>query len=77
MSLGEKRYNEIVKFIWIVSVCSLLLYCIECLSRCPSDLTESTLVGVAQWIGCGSENQRVTSSIPRQGTCLSCWSDPQ
>ena len=33
--------------------------------------------GVAQWIECWPENQRVTSSIPSQGTCLGCGSGPQ
>ena len=28
------------------------------------------LAGVAQWIECQPANQRVTSSIPSQGTCL-------
>ena len=28
--------------------------------------------GVAQWIECQPANQRVTGSIPSQGTCLSC-----
>ena len=30
------------------------------------------LAGVAQWIECQPVNQRVTSSIPNQGTCLAC-----
>ena len=30
------------------------------------------LAGVAQWIECRPENQRVASSIPSQGTCLGC-----
>ena len=28
------------------------------------------LAGVAQWIECQPVNQRVTGSIPSQGTCL-------
>ena len=32
-----------------------------------------TLVGVAQWIQHWPANQRVTGSIPSQGTCLGCW----
>ena len=31
-----------------------------------------TLAGVAQWTAHGPENQRVTGSIPSQGTCLGC-----
>ena len=30
------------------------------------------LAGVAQWIECWPVSQRVTSSIPSQGTCLGC-----
>ena len=30
------------------------------------------LTGVAQWTECQPANQRVTSSIPSQGTCLGC-----
>ena len=32
----------------------------------------TALVGVAQWIGHRPVNQRVTGSIPSQGTCLGC-----
>ena len=35
------------------------------------------LFGVAQWIECWPENQRVTGSIPNQGTCLGCGPGPQ
>ena len=35
------------------------------------------LVGVAQWIECGSANQRVAGSIPSQDTCLGCGPGPQ
>ena len=35
------------------------------------------MAGVAQWIEHESVNQRVTSSIPSQGTCLGCWPGPQ
>ena len=31
------------------------------------------LAGVAQWIESWPVNQRVTGSIPSQGTCLGCW----
>ena len=30
------------------------------------------LAGAAQWIECQPLNQRITSSIPSQGTCLDC-----
>ena len=33
--------------------------------------------GVVQWTECQPVNQRVTSSIPRQGTCLGCKPGPQ
>ena len=35
------------------------------------------LAGVAQWIEGRSVNQRVTGSIPSQGTCLGCGPGPQ
>ena len=35
-----------------------------------------TLAGVVQWIGCQPANQRVTISIPCQGTCLGCRPGP-
>ena len=35
------------------------------------------LVGIAQWIECGPVNQRVTSLIPSEGTCLGCGPGPQ
>ena len=35
------------------------------------------LAGVAQWIECGPANQRVTGSIPSQGTRLGCGPGPQ
>ena len=35
------------------------------------------LAGVAQWIELQPVNQRVTGSIPSQGTCLGCVPGPQ
>ena len=35
------------------------------------------LAGVAQWIEHRPANQRITSSIPSQGTCLGCRPGPQ
>ena len=37
----------------------------------------SALAGVAQWIECQPANQRVTGSIPSQGTRLGCGPGPQ
>ena len=34
------------------------------------------LAGVAQWIDCWTANQKVSSSIPSQGTCLGCGPGP-
>ena len=36
----------------------------------------SALAGVAQWIEHWPANQRVTGSIPSQGTCLGCGPGP-
>ena len=44
----------------------------------PASKTEmKALAGVAQWIEHGPANQRVTGSIPSQGTCLGCRPSPQ
>ena len=37
---------------------------------------EQALAAVAQWIECWPVNQRVTGSVPRQGTCLDCRPGP-
>ena len=37
----------------------------------------TALAGVAQWTECRPANQRVTGSIPSQGTCLGCGPGPQ
>ena len=34
------------------------------------------MTGVAQWVGRWPANQKVTSSIPTQGTCLGCGPGP-
>ena len=39
--------------------------------------TFHALDGVAQWTECWPVNQRVTISIPSQGTCLGCRPGPQ
>ena len=38
---------------------------------------KTALVGVAWWIEHEPVSQRVTGSIPSQGTCLSCRPGPQ
>ena len=44
----------------------------------PEDEKEDPiLAGVAQWVGCWPENQRVALSIPSQGTCLGCGPGPE
>ena len=37
----------------------------------------TSLAAVAQWTECWPVNQRVTGSIPSQGTCLACGPGPQ
>ena len=39
-------------------------------------IMKRALVGMAHWIECWPVNQRVTSSIPSQGTCLGCGPGP-
>ena len=36
-------------------------------------IDDFSLAGVAQWVECQPANQRVTSSIPSQGTCIGVW----
>ena len=43
----------------------------------PVPYSKSALAAVAQWIECRPTNQRVTSLIPTQGTCLGCGPGPQ
>ena len=38
---------------------------------------EGMMADVAQWIEHWSANQKVTGSIPSQGTCLGCGPGPQ
>ena len=42
-----------------------------------SKMSILALAGVAQWIECWPVNQRITSSIPSQVTCLGCGLGPQ
>ena len=42
-----------------------------------SKIPTRALAGVAQWIECQTVNQRATSSIPSQGTCVGCGPGPQ
>ena len=44
---------------------------------CNLDYTRQALAGVAQWVGSCTANQKVTSLIPSQGTCLDCEPGPQ
>ena len=39
-------------------------------------ILQSTLAGVAQWIECQPANQKVSGSIPGQGTSLGCGLGP-
>ena len=48
-----------------------------CKGRAKTQVRALALAGVAQWIECLPANQRVTSSIPSQGTCLGCRPGPQ
>ena len=40
-------------------------------------IAKIALAGVAQWDGHHPANQKVTGSIPSQGTCLGCRPGPQ
>ena len=41
------------------------------------ELNANTLAGVAQWIECWPESNKVAGLIPSQGTCLGCRPGPQ
>ena len=45
--------------------------------ECFLKIQISALAGVAQWIEHQTAKQKVTSSIPSQGTCLGCRPGPQ
>ena len=47
------------------------------LKLCCIKLTKIALAGVAQWIECQPMNQRVTSLILSQGSCLGFGPGPQ
>ena len=46
-------------------------------SLCNLKKEPRALASVAQWIEHPPANQRVTGSIPSQGTCLGCRPGPQ
>ena len=49
----------------------------KCILKIIFKKKKSALTGVAQWIECQPTYQKVTSSIPRQGTYLGCRPGPQ
>ena len=49
---------------------------VKCRGSCQTN-RQRTLAGMAQWIECQPVNQKVSGSIPRQGTCLGGRQDPQ
>ena len=44
----------------------------DCWAYCHLIIKNTALACVAQWVECQPVNQRVTSLIPSQGTCLGC-----
>ena len=62
MQLKEIEKNDKLKESWEMN-------CIK--------IKVDTLAGVAQWIECWPAKQKVSGSIPSQGTCLSCGPGPQ
>ena len=63
----KKKKNELM--------CFVFLWVLEAKGKKIN--FKRALAGVAQWIEFWPENQRVTSSIPSQGTCLGCGPGPQ
>ena len=45
-------------------------------SSCAVKTPRLALAGMAQWVECQPANQKVTSLIPSQGTCLGCRPGP-
>ena len=70
MELGSARFNRtnstFLSFSYLESLASFCLTRLEVTLK----LNQITLARVAQWIECWPMNQRVTGSIPSQGTCL-------
>ena len=72
-----------VEYYLIILKCEVLIYTIACMNlenimvkSQPQKIPYCALAGVAQWIEHWAENQRVTSLIPSQGTCLGCGPGP-
>ena len=64
-------YMCVYVFYYICIVCIFVLYVFYYNLK-----ISLALAGVAQWIDCWTANQRVSSSIPSQGTCLGCGPGP-
>ena len=47
------------------------------IKKIQSEMKNTGLAGVAQWIENHPVNQKVAGSIPSQGTCLGCRPGPQ
>ena len=54
-----------------VSICNVALN-----EKITTSRQTGALAGVAQWIECWPVNQKVSVSIPSQGTCLDCRPHP-
>ena len=67
LSRGRVRGNHTLMFLFLPLPHSLHL----------SKNKQVALAGVAQGIRCQPVNQRVTGSVPGQGTCLGCGPGPQ
>ena len=77
--LEKSSIEPICSNVSFKAAASLLIFSLEDLSLDVNELLHiSTLVlaAVAQWTECRPANQRVTSSIPSQGTCLGCGPGP-
>ena len=87
-----KRYrSNLLKLLWSQLIFSENIVRFPCLLemqnavRCTWSCNQilifknarAALAGVAQWIEYWTVKQRVTGSVPSQGTCLGCWPRPQ
>ena len=62
-------------FIVNVNVCKLFQHFI--MKNFKHKKAKIALAGVARWTECWPVSQRVSGSVPGQGTCLGCGLDPQ
>ena len=78
ITLNGKTYSPIIHLIMInIKIYKKLIYKAQHQKQFNLKNDSLALAGVAQWVECQLLNQRVTGSIPSQGTCLGFRPDTQ